>query len=651
MRRQIEGRRGRWVAGAFFLTALVSAVAFAEVRPDKTAAASAAAARVLHFPADRSMGEVHVQDETTSPIEEFFYDRIRQDNWRFLCPAKGDVVIPAGKRVYLLVQGERACRDLSPLARLRPDDLYRLSINLWQVRGVEADRDILPHLQGLNGLAILELRGVEVLPKKLSLLRGLKQLEHLDLGTQDASAGGRPTGRGLDASGLQSLAELPWLRSLSLFSGAITDGHAAHLAPLRSLRELALFSPRLQGTGLEKLAALPNLQYLRFGGSGIRGQNLRYLPKCASLRKLFIGDSRLADADLAPVGRIARLEDLELDGVPVSDQCLAHLTLRSLKRIRIGKSPYDANKARDAGLAHLRAIPSLESVAVWNNEFTDEALAHLAALPNLRELVLPTVHYNLPKDDKYYYTDKGLEALSRASNLDHLMLVSPAITDKGVAHLARLPKLRELHLTTDHVTNAGVARLASLRALETLTLTAPDVTLSGLKPLNALTNLRRLELRQVRQDNGTLDLSGLTRLDTVMISLRRCREGGVRREDKFRDEDMATYARLPQLRWLQGVNGIGDAGLAHLAGLTNMDRLTVSGPGVTDAGLAHLANMKKLTLLHLTGGPITDAGLRHLEGLESLSYLQLQSENACSRAAIARLRAKLPNLQHVQIAP
>ena len=88
---------------------------------------------------------------------------------------------------------------------------------------------------------------------------------------------------------------------------------------------------------------------------------------------------------------------------------------------------------------------------------------------------------------------------------------------------------------------------------------------------------------------------------------------------------------------------ITDAGVAHLAELTSLERLSIGGPGLTDRALASLANMHRLDSLHLSGN-FTDAGLRQLEGLKGLQHVTLYSGSNFTSAAKERLRANLPNL-------
>ena len=67
---------------------------------------------------------------------------------------------------------------------------------------------------------------------------------------------------------------------------------------------------------------------------------------------------------------------------------------------------------------------------------------------------------------------------------------------------------------------------------------------------------------------------------------------------------------------------VTNADLAHVGGLGTLKELVVrteAEPGrVTDAGLAHLAKLTQLKILTLAGQPVTDAGLAHLSELTSL---------------------------------
>ena len=62
---------------------------------------------------------------------------------------------------------------------------------------------------------------------------------------------------------------------------------------------------------------------------------------------------------------------------------------------------------------------------------------------------------------------------------------------------------------------------------------------------------------------------------------------------------------------------------------------------ITDAGLAHLAGLTELKTLSLDGTQITDAGLVHLKGLKGLEKLDLYSTKVTA-AGVKKLQAALP---------
>ena len=95
----------------------------------------------------------------------------------------------------------------------------------------------------------------------------------------------------------------------------------------------------------------------------------------------------------------------------------------------------------------------------------------------------------------------------------------------------------------------------------------------------------------------------------------------------------------------------GDAELGQLAADfagTNLTDLNLSGTDVTDAGLVHLAGLTNLTWLNLGSCPrVTDRGLAPLASLTNLrwlglAYTGLMASTGVTDAGVAALKAKLP---------
>ncbi len=88
-----------------------------------------------------------------------------------------------------------------------------------------------------------------------------------------------------------------------------------------------------------------------------------------------------------------------------------------------------------------------------------------------------------------------------------------------------------------------------------------------------------------------------------------------------------------------------DATLSQIGTLTSIKELVLSGAAVTDPGLAHLKGLTELEKLWLDNNTrLTDAGLVHLNGLTNLKMLSLRNTRV-TVAGVAELRRALPQLR------
>ena len=202
--------------------------------------------------------------------------------------------------------------------------------------------------------------------------------------------------------------------------------------------------------------------------------------------------------------------------------------------------------------------------------------------------------------------------------------------------------------------NENLAQLAKLASLRELCLgLCPNVTLSGLNALNALEHLESLTVYEASQDHGGLDLAGLRNLERLKISLRHQDAAGddATTAHACDDGDLAGLSGLTKLERLS-LSGfrVGNDGLRHLAPLTDLKYLHVSGSEeLTDEGLRHLANMRRLDNLTIQNSRITEEGLAYLYPLKTVHILRIRSTVPMSEAAIARLRMELPHLQSLDL--
>ncbi len=603
--------------------------------PASFAGAQAAGPRVLHFPADRSLGKVVVCEPVPEEPLEGFFHWIRGEQWRYWADARGDVVVPTDTWTGLRIERREAWSDLSPLRDLRPDDLYLLGIHGSYTGGAKPGDACTQYIAHLSGLRVLDLSQTNVTGVGMKRIDGLQHLRRLTAPDR------------MDDAGLAHVAKLPGLTGLYLRESRVTNAGLRHLAPLHSLEELALGGGRITDAGLAHLAPLPRLRYLLLQGDGFSDRAFVHLKNVPGLRIGHFGHlPQITDAGLAHLANCSQMQDLSFHwSENITNEGIRHLArLPNLRSLDVRRS-----RVTDEGLAHLRGVKTLESLELPDEGISDRGLAYLSELPRLHKLDISRVHLVDPSKDHGYYTDKGIAMLARCRSLEELSIGSIGVTDASMEAIASLDQLRVLTLFgCTSVTDEGLKRLARLTKLEGLHVCDANVTISGLSALNGLANLRRLQIDDVEQGGSGLDLSGLRNLEELTIGTRR--EGGV-----INDADVACLAGLSRLRWFQigqpltKPYGLTDRGLASLAGLTEMDRLTIGGPDLTDEGLGHLRSMQKLDMLNVYGGLFTSEGLRHLEDLDALTYLRLIGEHRFGQEDIRRLFERLPHLSYVQI--
>jgi len=132
-----------------------------------------------------------------------------------------------------------------------------------------------------------------------------------------------------------------------------------------------------------------------------------------------------------------------------------------------------------------------------------------------------------------------------------------------------------------------------------------------------------VELGPQKPVDAGFDDAGLQQLEEPLKALPRLEWLGVDGA-KVTDAGLKHLAGLSQVKrlYIWGTS-ITDSGLEHIQGLTQLESLVIRETGITDAGLRRLAGLKHLTRLDLTKTKITGPGLRHLEGLENLKLLHL----------------------------
>lgn len=167
--------------------------------------------------------------------------------------AQGRVELPKRCRLHLRVENPEEVElfpDLSPLDRLRPDDIQELDLF-----SLFLEDHLLEYVARLSGLEWLRLRGMSLTDNAFEHLGQLINLRTLIIEF------GKFSGFGI--SHLRPLYNLEELHLNGIID--FTDDGIGYISKLETLRKLSLQMTDLTSQGLAKLALLPKLERLSLG--------------------------------------------------------------------------------------------------------------------------------------------------------------------------------------------------------------------------------------------------------------------------------------------------------------------------------------------------------------------------------------------------
>jgi len=220
--------------------------------------------------------------------------------------------------------------------------------------------------------------------------------------------------------------------------------------------------------------------------------------------------------------------------------------------------------------------------------------------------------------------DKGGQVVASKGLITSVTFQDAAkLTDEDFRRLTGLTHLQTLSLSNG-LNDARFAQLAGLSRLETLQTNLAQITDDGIKPLARLKSLRNLKFFHPGKEftgAGLVHLAGLPNLERLTVA------GSL----AFNDDGMAAVARLANLKefrtWHAGPTLTGVKQLAALKNLKSLhlgQRLTYKPPACPDdATIAVLAQMKSLETLIIDEARLTLPALRQLKQLPNLKKLTL----------------------------
>ena len=509
--------------------------------------------RVIHFPPDRSIGMLYVQDWDSLETSSY-------SDWEPLCEAAGDVTVPAGKALRLDWSKEVG-DDLSALSVLASDDLQEFGLADIQI----AD-DQLRHIVHLTGLQELDLSETNILGTGLKYLAKLDSLKKLWLA--NTHVGDRE---------LAYLLELPCLEGLGLRDTPTTDAGMVVVGKITSLEVLSL-SAGVGDEGLEQLKGLKKLRWLSTGDRGVTDKGLEYLAGLTNLEYLGLEGAQVSDAGLVYLRNMSKLKKLRLYGTPVTEKGFVHLeSLKNLEEL------YVLYGVTETGLTTLSKLASLKNITVDGDSLGKEGLKLLSKFKSLE-------HVYIDNTEKMDLIVKELVSLRGLKELT----IGTGLTDEGIVGLRNMHSLQVLTIGPSQITGKGISVLAQLPSLHTLMLhkatLASEDDWAALGKLSALQTLSLRYLRSEVTDAHIAHLTGLQSLKELSI-------------DAVIFKDRKAFISMD----------VTDIGLGYISKLKSLERLSLRGAKITDEGLQQLSELRGLKWISLQGCNVNEQSLQRLK--------------------------------------
>jgi Leucine-rich repeat (LRR) protein len=376
----------------------------------------------------------------------------------------------------------------------------------------------------------------------------------------------------------------------------VTDEAIKNIATLSSIRELALARTPISDAGLRHIRGLIGLKKLDLLGTPITDAALQEINSLKNLKILNLNETEITDRGLTALQDLKQLEELHLWMCKnVGDQGMQYL--KGMPRLRWLNM--EGSQVGDNGVAHLSQLKALQVLGLGATRITDAGLEKINTLMDLKTLNLSETQV----------TDRGLAALEDMTELEELGLRHcTQAGDRGAQYLRRMLKLRSLDVSYTRIGDNEVASVSDLTSLERLGLAGTRITDAGLEEIAPLKDLSFLDLNTTEiTDRGLAVLQDKTQLEELNVC---------------------------------GCAGVGDDGMQHLNGMSNLRRLALGNTRVGDSGIARLSTLKELQFLDLAATKVTDAAAPDLAAFPKLDDLNL-AQTSVTDHAMEQLKAAM----------
>ncbi len=287
----------------------------------------------------------------------------------------GDEHLPVFGRITEILLNERTDGHKEPTPKKLSDRVTDEWLQKWLV--------------GQDRVRRLELSGTAVTSKGLVHLKGLKDLEILNVCLTAVSD-----------DGFEHLAGLTKMRRMVICASKITGSGFKHLGGFAQIESINLHSTPASNAGLEAIGKLTNLRRLEIVHTSVTDAGIKHLANLTQLRQLHIASHDTTEAALPFLAKLTDLYELDV---------------------------YE-KAASNATCAQIAKLPKLRKLMLITGVFDDEGVKHLAGLGTLEELTLNSAKV----------TDASIDTLAKLTKLRKLNLGGTKISADGKAKLAKL---------------------------------------------------------------------------------------------------------------------------------------------------------------------------------------------------------------------
>ena len=290
-------------------------------------------------------------------------------------------------------------------------------------------------------------------------------------------------------SGLEVFARFPWLTSLDLSYGAISDAGLEALATATQIEAIELWvnsESRITARGMSALARMPRLRTLELSGA-ITDTMVMGLSGAPALEELNLSHQahKIRGSCFEVLSSIPSLRTLDIRGC----DNFSGTGARFLNGLSIEVLHEFSWNVTDEGCREIIANWPSPTLSFWLccGHLTDAAFDGLEKAQGLRSL-------DLSACDRI--TSVTLSRVLRLTQLESLVL--PGVADLDDEYLASLCSLTELKLLSinhaESVTELGLLQIVRLPYVETLRIDCEGVNSNVLKVLQECRALRTLQL-------------------------------------------------------------------------------------------------------------------------------------------------------------